>query len=135
MSNFGPESSWYPQAAGNSFPSLFKIPGSSFAGNIIPDSMMDGKNISWEIIVSFAWFFTDSPKTPATLKDTAINAVSVVKYNGRSDGIFASKAIGAVIRMIALMISRWTKAEKASETSPKYIGTPFARYIFFISVP
>ena len=39
---------------------------------------MDGRIITCEIIVSFAWFFTDSPKTLPILNDTAIKIASFV---------------------------------------------------------
>ncbi len=31
-------------------------------GNRIPDSMMEGRKISWENMASFAWLFTHSPR-------------------------------------------------------------------------
>ena len=43
----------YPQEAGNSFPAISSAPGSIPAGNIIPDSKMEGRKIRMEIIEVF----------------------------------------------------------------------------------
>lgn len=67
---------------------------------------MDGRNITCEIMVSFAWFFTHSPKTLPILNDTAIKTASELKYNGRLAGSVASKAMGAMMHIIAHIISR-----------------------------
>ena len=48
------DNSIYPHVAGNSFPIFSRILGRNSAGNIIPDSMIEGKNIIWLYIVNFA---------------------------------------------------------------------------------
>lgn len=96
---------------------------------------MDGRNITCEIMVSFAWFFTDSPKTLPILNDTAVKIASEPKYNGRFVGGVASKAIGATMYIIAHIINKWINADKNIETRPRYNGTPLALYTFFISLP
>lgn len=69
----------YPQVAGTIFPRFLKSPGSRSTGNIIPDSMIDGRKISWDTMVSFAWFFIASPRTLPIPKDTAIKTASIPK--------------------------------------------------------
>ena len=96
----------YPQVAGNIVPTTLKAFGSKSIENRIPDSIMDGRNISCEIMVSFACFFTASPKTLPTLNDTAIKTASEPKYNGRFAGGVASKAMGATEYMIADISNR-----------------------------
>ena len=96
----------YPQVAGNIVPTILKAFGSKSIENRIPDSIMDGRNISCEIMVSFACFFTASPKTLPTLNDTAIKTASEPKYNGRFAGGVASKAMGATQYMIADISNR-----------------------------
>ena len=46
--------SLYPQEAGKMLPVISNAFGSRLTGNIIPDSMMDGRNTSCDVIVSFA---------------------------------------------------------------------------------
>lgn len=88
-------SNLYPQAAGNNFPAAASEPGSRSAENIIPESIMDGRKISWEIMVSFAWFLRESPRTQPTERDTVIKIASALKYKGKFDGTEASKITGA----------------------------------------
>ena len=88
--------SLYPHAAGNSFPAISNGLGSRSIGNIIPDSMMDGRNSRMENIDVFAVSFTASPIMLAALSDTAIRITSPPKYVPGCSGIFASNAIGAI---------------------------------------
>ena len=67
----------YPQAAGNSLPAAPNARGSSSAGNMMPDSMMEGRKTSWENMVSFAWLLTASPRTLATPSEAAMIAADV----------------------------------------------------------
>ena len=53
--------SLYPHVAGNSFPIVSNVFGSSSTGNIIPESMIDGKKTIIENIEVFAWSFTAKP--------------------------------------------------------------------------
>ena len=104
-------------------------------GNRIPDSMMEGRNSSCEIMVSLAWLFTHSPRAHPALRDTARKTASEPKYRGRFLGSEASKTKGAVSVITPHMISRWRNAERDIERIPRYRGTPLALYIFLTSLP
>lgn len=88
-------SNLYPQAAGNNFPAAASEPGSRSAENIIPESIMDGRKISWEIMVSFAWFLRESPRTQPTERETMIKIVSAPEYRVGFGGTDAPKITGA----------------------------------------
>ena len=92
----------------------------------MPDSIIEGKKISCEIMVSFAWFFTANPNMLPRLNETAINMESVPKYFGRLDGRTALKRAGAVHNKMTDINKRWQNADNTIEISPKYNGTPFA---------
>lgn len=86
----------YPHAAGNNFPAITNALGSISLGNIIPESIVEGRKIRMENMVVFAVSFTANPITLAILSDAAIRAISPTKYVPGCAGIFASKAIGAM---------------------------------------
>lgn len=86
----------YPQVAGNSFPAITKALGSISLGNIIPESIVDGRNNRIENIDVFAIFFEANPITLAILSDTAIRVITPTKYVPGCAGILASKASGAM---------------------------------------
>lgn len=52
-------------------------------GNIIPESIMEGKKISCAIMVSLAWFFTANPKTLPILRDTITQTAILRKNKGK----------------------------------------------------
>ena len=52
-----------PHVAGKRKPTFFKTLGSISVGNMIPDSIMDGKNSIWENIVSLDILFIYKPST------------------------------------------------------------------------
>ena len=60
----------YPHAAGNSFPAISNGLGSRSTGNIIPDSIMDGRKSRIENMDVFAVSFTAKPIMLAILSDT-----------------------------------------------------------------
>ena len=86
----------YPQVAGNSFPAITNALGSISLGNMIPESIVEGRNSRIENIDVFAVSFTANPITLAILSDTAVRVISPIKYVPGCAGIFASKATGAM---------------------------------------
>ena len=86
----------YPHAAGNSFPAISNGLGSMSTGNIIPDSIMDGRKSRIENMDVFAVSFTAKPIMLAILRDTAIRIINPPQYVSGCSGIFTSKAIGAI---------------------------------------
>ncbi len=86
----------YPHAAGNNFPATANALGSISLGNIIPESIVEGRNSRIENMDVFAVSFTANPITLAILSDTAIRVISPTKYVPGCAGIFASKAAGAM---------------------------------------
>ena len=82
-------SSLYPHVAGNSFPIVSNVFGSSSIGNIIPESMVDGKKTIIENIEVFAWSFTAKPIMLAILRDTTIKTARLIKYLPGFSGISA----------------------------------------------
>lgn len=86
----------YPHVAGNNFPTITNALGSISLGNMIPESIVDGRNSRIENIDVFAVSFTANPITLAILSDTAIRVISPTKYAAGCAGIFASKATGAM---------------------------------------
>ena len=116
----------YPQKAGKIRPVVLRKPGSRLAGNIIPESIIEGKKTSCAIIVSFAWFFTTIPNMLPMPSDTIIYIASARKKNGSCTGRTASNSIGASSNIMAQLAIRCTNAEKNIVTRPKYKGTPFA---------
>ena len=95
--------SLYPHVAGNSFPIVSNAFGSSSIGNIIPESMIDGKKTIIENIEVFAWSFTARPIILAILSDTAIKIARLMKYILGFSGISALKTSGAAIYKICLL--------------------------------
>ena len=69
----------YPHAAGKNFPAMTKAFGSISFGNMIPDSIVDGRKRRMEIMEVFAVSFTARPTTLAALRDTAIMTTSPLK--------------------------------------------------------
>ena len=88
-------SSLYPQDAGKIFPTVANGRGSNSDGNIIPESITDGKNASMENRGVLAWSFTHNPIMLAILRDTAIKMARSGQYCAGVSGILASKASGA----------------------------------------
>ena len=81
--------SLYPHVAGNNFPIVSNTSGSSSIGNIIPESMIDGKKTIIENIEVFAGSFTARPIMLAILSDTAIKTARLMKYTLGLFGISA----------------------------------------------
>ena len=65
-------------------------------GNIIPESIVEGRNNRIDSIDVFAVFFTANPIMLAILSDTAIRVISPTKNVPGCAGVFASKATGAM---------------------------------------
>ena len=86
----------YPHVAGNNFPAITNALGSISLGNMIPESIVEGRNSRIEKMDVFDVSFTTNPITLAILRDTAIRAISPTKYVPGWAGIFASKATGAM---------------------------------------
>ena len=95
-----------PHEAGNIFPIVSNTFGSSLIGNIIPESMVEGKKTIIENIEVFAWSFTASPIILAILSDTAIKTARLKKYIPGFFGISALKISGAAIYKIMLIMER-----------------------------
>jgi len=57
-----------PHVAGKILPTLSSVLGSIFTGNIMPVSIIEGKNINCDAIVSFDMFLISSPSTVPTAK-------------------------------------------------------------------
>ena len=85
-----------PHVAGNNFPAITNGLGSIALGNMIPESMVEGRNMRIENIDVFAVSFTANPITLAMLSDTAIRVINPTKYVPGCAGVFASKAAGAM---------------------------------------
>ena len=95
-------------------------------GNIIPESIIEGRKRMMETIEVFAWSFTAKPIMLAILSDTAIKIARLAKYNTGFSGVSALKASGDAMYRIMLIINRCIYAEKFVITRPKYNDTPFA---------
>ena len=54
----------YPHEAGKTFPAISNAFGSNLIGNMIPESMIDGRKMMMETIEVFAWPFTAQPISP-----------------------------------------------------------------------
>ena len=93
----------YPHEAGNSFPVVSNAFGSSSTGNIIPESMVDGKKTIIENIDVFAWSFTARPMILAIHRETAIKTARLMKYIPGFLGISALKTSGVAIYKIMLI--------------------------------
>ena len=120
--------------AGNNLPILFKNFGSISDGNIIPESIIDGKNINWDIIVNFEVLFTNKPSTVPTDKHVDINMKRLIKYTKILLGITASKAIGARKNIISAIMKRWIKLEIKLLTIIVQRGIFPTIYAFFIGL-
>ena len=71
-----------PQVAGNITPAFSKASGSISTGNMIPESIMEGKNSNCENIVSFEVLRRNSPNTVPMVIQIRINILSETKdYN------------------------------------------------------
>ena len=123
-----------PQVAGNKLPALTNMFGNIFTGNIIPDNISDGKNNSWDIIVSFDVVFIYTPSTVPSDNDTVKNDASDMKYTTKFVGTFASNIIGAVKNIIILTINRCMNADIKLLTAPNQRGIFPTLYAFFISL-
>lgn len=121
--------------AGNILPAASNDFGSIFVGNMIPDSINEGKKINWENIVIFEGLFTSSPSNVPIDKETIIKIINVKKYSGIFEGIGASKAIGAIKNIIKLTMKRFIKAEIKLLIAGIDKGIFEALYAFFISLP
>lgn len=86
----------YPHVAGNNLPAITNALGSISLGNMIPESIVEGRNNMIDIIDVFAVLFAAKPITLAMLSDTAIRVINPAKYVPGCAGIFASKATGAM---------------------------------------
>ena len=82
-----------PQVAGKILPAISKASGSISAGNMIPESMTEGKKTIWQRRVSFDMFFTNRPKTVAMHILENINKARERKKNGRFCGTDALKIV------------------------------------------
>lgn len=102
----------YPQKAGKMCPAASRKSGSRAAGNMIPESRMEGRNKSWETMVSFAWLFTARPRTHPRLKDAAVYIARARKKRGRCAGKAAPNRTGERTRMRRQLIIRWINAER-----------------------
>lgn len=114
-----PVISLYPHEAGNAFPIVSSIWGSISAGNIIPESMIEGRKTIMENMEVFVWSFTARPIMLAMPSDTAIKMEREAKYTPGFSGILASKARGAAIYRIMLIINRWINAEILANAIPR----------------
>lgn len=86
-----------PHVAGKISPIDCRIFGSISTGNIMPESIMDGKKISCDIIVNFDVLFTVNPSIVPTEREAMIKISSVTKYIKRFVGTLASNTICANI--------------------------------------
>ena len=118
--------SLYPHEAGKIFPTVSNAFGSSSVGNIIPESMIEGKKTIIETIEVIAWSFTAKPIMLARLSDTPMKIARVIKYRPGLSGILALKASGAAKYRITLIINELMYAEMFVNMRPRYSGTPFA---------
>lgn len=96
----------YPHDAGKNFPAVSREPGRRFTGNIIPESMIEGRKIRMENIEVFAGSFTARPMMLAMARDAAVKTASPARYSPEFSGIPASNASGAAMQIMALMIHR-----------------------------
>ena len=90
----------YAHEAGKIFPTISNAFGSNSIGNIIPESMIEGRKMMIETIEVFAWSFTAKPIMLAMLRDTAIKIARLAKYSIGFSGISALKASGAAMYRI-----------------------------------
>ena len=77
-------------------PAITNALGSISLGNMIPESIVEGRNNMIDIIDVFAVLFAAKPITLAMLSDTAIRVINPAKYVPGCPGIFESKATGAM---------------------------------------
>lgn len=100
------------QVAGNKTPIFFKKDGSISVGNIIPESIIEGRKINWEIIVNFDVLFIKIPSRVPRLNEDTKNSERIKKYTKRLLGVFELKAIGEINKIIIETIKRCIKADK-----------------------
>lgn len=84
-----------PHVAGNILPAAARCFGSISAGNIMPESIRDGRNMNWDTMVSFDVFLTVRPKMLPRLKLVKMKTASIEKYKVVFLGTDALKAAGA----------------------------------------
>ena len=72
--------------------------------------MIEGRKTIMENMEVFAWSFNARPIMLAMPSDTAIKMERETKYTPGFPGILASKASGAAIYRIMLIINRWINA-------------------------
>ena len=116
---------WYPQEAGNIRPVISRKRGSKSMGNIIPESIIEGRNTNCAIIVSFAWFFIISPKILPMLNDTIMYIASAKKKTRSCSGKTASNNLEASNTITAQLIIKCTNVEINIVTRPKETVIPF----------
>ena len=95
-----------PHVAGKIPPIDCKTFGSISTGNIIPDSIIDGKKISCDTIVNFVVLFTVKPSIVPIEREAIMKSSSVTKYMKRLEGILASKIKSASINSRMLIRER-----------------------------
>ena len=84
-------------------PAITNALGSISLGNMIPESIVEGRNNMIDIIDVFAVLFAAKPITLAMLSDTAIKIARLRKYILGCSGILALNASGAAIYKIILI--------------------------------
>lgn len=121
--------------AGNILPAVSRDFGSILVGNIIPESISDGRNMNCDTIVSFDVVLIVRPKMAPMLKLVIMKIASIIKYIAVFFGRDASKAIGAIKYIIMLIIKRCTNAEIKLFIIGMHMGIPPILYDFFSSLP
>ena len=100
-----------PIVAGNAKAAYRKNAGSMEAGNMMPESMTDGRNRSIAAIVCFACERMSSPSRHPAASVTHRSAASEQNHRGRPRGSSAPNAGGATARMMRQTISVCRKQE------------------------
>lgn len=98
-----------PQVAGRIFPTVCKLSGSSATGNMMPDSIMEGRKMSCVAIPTLEELFIKSPKTMPTQRLAIVTKSKSKKYCTKFAGITASKNTGAVKKIIRPIMNKCTK--------------------------
>ena len=81
--------------------------------------MIEGRKTIMENMEVFVWSFTARPIMLAMPSDTTIKMEREAKYTPGFSGILASKARGAAIYRIMLIINRWINAEILANAIPR----------------
>ncbi|MNW62201.1 hypothetical protein D3C74_403190 [compost metagenome] len=85
-----------PHVAGNNLPIYSSAAGSISTGNIMPESIIEGRKMSCETIVSLELLLTVTPNIVPIIIQAAINRARIKRNKPTCSGITASKAIGAI---------------------------------------